>query len=266
MDAALVAVPPDAAASIIPRLRELGVTTVDLSRAHRETVPFYFDGALTSNAALATTPVIGLPSADTLQLARICAPLLDLGLQTARVVGMRAASGAGMAGISELAESTGRLLNGMEPENPMLGHRIAFNAVPQVGAFSGTDTEGEIDLQREMRRLFDAVTVSSTLMWAPWFYGNVQAVSLGFAGPVSPEDVRTRFKRAHFVKVIDEPAEGIYPMPSLATGDDSVLVGRIRPDPTGFGALVVSSMDNAQASASHAIAAIAAATRARTAH
>jgi aspartate-semialdehyde dehydrogenase len=33
------------------------------------------------------------------------------------------------------------------------------------------------------------------------------------------------------VKVVDSPAEGVYPMPMLAVNDDAVLVGRIRREP-----------------------------------
>jgi aspartate-semialdehyde dehydrogenase len=83
---------------------------------------------------------------------------------------------------------------------------------------------------------------------------------------VSTESVRARLKQASFVKVVDDPSQAVYPMPSLATGDDSVLVGRIRPDPAGFGVLLVSAMDNAQASAAHAVSALEAVERARRAH
>ena len=34
------------------------------------------------------------------------------------------------------------------------------------------------------------------------------------------------------MKVIDAPAERVYPMPMLAVNDDSVLVGRVRDDPS----------------------------------
>jgi aspartate-semialdehyde dehydrogenase len=34
------------------------------------------------------------------------------------------------------------------------------------------------------------------------------------------------------VKVLDAPAERVYPMPMLSVHDESALVGRIREDPT----------------------------------
>jgi aspartate-semialdehyde dehydrogenase len=47
------------------------------------------------------------------------------------------------------------------------------------------------------------------------------------------------------VKVIDQPGEGIYPMPMLAVNDDAVLVGRLRADaalPNGLALFL--SVDN----------------------
>jgi aspartate-semialdehyde dehydrogenase len=41
-------------------------------------------------------------------------------------------------------------------------------------------------------------------------------------------DARELLRAAPGVKVLDAPAEGIYPMPMLAVNDDAVLVGRLR--------------------------------------
>ena len=45
-------------------------------------------------------------------------------------------------------------------------------------------------------------------------------------------EAREVLRRAPGVKVLDEPAERVYPMPMLATVDDAVHVGRIRDDPS----------------------------------
>jgi aspartate-semialdehyde dehydrogenase len=69
------------------------------------------------------------------------------------------------------------------------------------------------------------------------------------------------------VKVLDDPATAVYPMPALATGDDALLVGRIRVDTlSSTGIRLVAAMDGARASASHAVAALEAVARARQAH
>jgi aspartate-semialdehyde dehydrogenase len=269
VEAAIVAVPAEASGVIVTRLRQVGATAIDLSRTHRDQAPLYFDGALApAGASLGSSTLITLPSAEALQLARVVKALQSLGPKWARVTVLRAASGAGQAGVKELAESTGRLLNGQEPENPMLGHRLAFNAIPQVGAFSGATSVAEADLQREAQLLIGAgFGVACTEVWTPWFFGHAQVVSLAFASPVKIEEVRSLLSAAPNVKVIDDPEQQIFPMPSLTTGDEAVLVGRIRPDPLENHVIqFFSTMDNARASAAHAVKALQDVARAKGAH
>lgn len=266
LDAAIVATPPDVATTVVSTLRELGIPAIDASRAHRSSAPLYFTA--TQTTALASAPVVALPGPDSLQLARVLAALAPLGPRWARATVLRAASGAGRKGVTELAESTGKLLNGQEPESPLLGHRLAFNAVPQAGAFTGEWTEAELDLAREVPALtgLDA-RVSATVMWAPWFYAHLQSVQIGFAQGVSLAAVRARLEGASGVKLVDAPAESVYPMPSIATGDEAVLVGRLRVDTIDSSVIdFVSAMDNVRAMAVHAVDALRALARARAAH
>jgi aspartate-semialdehyde dehydrogenase len=268
LDAAIVATPRDAAPAIVARLRQLGVTAIDLSRTHRDQAPLFIDGVLApAGTSWANAPVISLPSAEALALARVVNPLQAMRPRWVRVSLLKAASGAGQAGVDELAESTGRLLNGQEPENPMLGHRLAFNTVPQAGAFTGADTEAELDLQRELRRLSDGLPVACTVAWGPWFFGLSATVTLGFEAAVQLDQVRAAWEQAKHVKVLDEPKETIYPMPSLATGDDAVLAGRLRIDPLDPRAVqFVLAMDNARATAAMAVSALQMALQLKQAH
>jgi aspartate-semialdehyde dehydrogenase len=48
--------------------------------------------------------------------------------------------------------------------------------------------------------------------------------------PIAPEDARDLLAAAPGVRVVDDPAANHFPMPSEATGQDDVLVGRIRRD------------------------------------
>jgi aspartate-semialdehyde dehydrogenase len=49
---------------------------------------------------------------------------------------------------------------------------------------------------------------------------------------LSPEDCRELLSSAPGVAVIDDPADGIYPLATDAAGRDEVLIGRIRRDPS----------------------------------
>ncbi len=50
--------------------------------------------------------------------------------------------------------------------------------------------------------------------------------------PLSVAAAREALRGAAGVKVLDDPAQKVYPMPMLAVNDDAVHVGRIRVDPT----------------------------------
>ena len=50
--------------------------------------------------------------------------------------------------------------------------------------------------------------------------------------PLSPEDCREMLSHAPGVVVVDDPADGIYPLAIDVEGRDEVLVGRIRRDPS----------------------------------
>jgi aspartate-semialdehyde dehydrogenase len=147
----------------------------------------------------------------------------------------QAASGAGHRGVEQLQREAADLMNGREPPGPgRIRHRIAFNLVPQVGAVDADGVaEGEASLVRELRQLLalPGLALSATAVQVPVFHGHAAAVHLGLARPLQVEAARQVLRTSPGVKVIDQPGEGVYPMPMLTVNDDAVLVGRLRADP-----------------------------------
>lgn len=263
---AIVAVPAAEVAKVTDVLRKQGVRFVDASRTHRAAAPLFFEA---KPVPVVGQAVVALPSPEALLLARVLAALSGLEPVRASATVLRPASAAGQAGVGDLAESTGRLLNGQEPETPVLGHRLAFNVVPQAGPFEGPDAEGERDLEAETRRLLGRaqLPVVSTIAWGPWFHGHFAALELEFAGPVSVDAARGAFERAGLVKLVDRPEEAVYPMPLLATGDEGVLVGRLRGDRADPRRLaLVAAIDGLRATAVLAVEAVAAMAGAQDVH
>lgn len=267
LEAALLAVPEKSVPAVLEKLRPLGILAIDASRSHRNNAPLFVAGLKSSPSA--EKNVIALPSAEALMLARVLAPLSSVGIERLRVEVQRPASAAGHLGISELAESSARLLSGLEPDKPLLIHRLAFNQIPQTGAFSGADTEAERDLESELSLLLGqggegglaraTLKIATTFSWAPWFHGTFASLSLGFSQALSPEQARALLGKVPGVKVLDEPESSIYPMPSLAVGDEAVLVGRVREEPTEVhGLRLILTLDNLRASADNAVAALSA--------
>jgi aspartate-semialdehyde dehydrogenase len=48
--------------------------------------------------------------------------------------------------------------------------------------------------------------------------------------PITPDEVRTLLDNAPGVRIVDRVAENYFPMPRDASGQDDILVGRIRRD------------------------------------
>ncbi len=272
LDVAVVAVPPEATPGIVQRLRELGVTTIDASSTVRE-APLFFEEAARP-PKLAGAAVVTLPSPEALAIARVLVGLEAFSPRAFKATILKAVSGAGEAGVTDLVEATGRLLNGQEPEPTALGHRRAFNVIPQAGGFSGAaaDTERELALQAQLRSMLadtfsELPTGITTMGWGPWLYGDFLTLNVRLGGEVSLDLIRRALRSRPHVKVLDDPESAVYPTPALATGDDAVLVGRIRTDPTEpRGIQLVAAIDGARAAASHAIVALSAVVRARHTH
>ena len=57
-----------------------------------------------------------------------------------------------------------------------------------------------------------------------------ESITVEFEKPLSPERARQILEAAPGVKVVDDPANSVYPMPLDASDQDLVYVGRIRED------------------------------------
>jgi aspartate-semialdehyde dehydrogenase len=237
-DVAILCAGPEASRAWAPVARAEGALVVDGSAAFREEagVPLVVPEVNPEALDGAAGGLVASPGAMAIALALALRPLqAAAGVERVVVATYQAVSGAGHRGVEQLEREAADLMNGREPAPPTrLPHRIAFNLVPQVGAI-GADgvAEEEAAIARETRRLLDlpGLAVSATAVRVPVFYGHAAAVHVGLARPLDPAAAREALRGAAAVKVIDQPAESVYPMPMLAVNDDAVLVGRLRADP-----------------------------------
>jgi aspartate-semialdehyde dehydrogenase len=122
------------------------------------------------------------------------------------------------------------------PRPVVYPHQIAFNVVPQVETFKDGDdyTTEERKCMRETRKILgrDDIGVSATCARVPVFTGHSVSANVQTREPLSPEECREVLSGAPGVTVVDDPADGLYPLPIDAAGRDDVLVGRIRRDPS----------------------------------
>jgi aspartate-semialdehyde dehydrogenase len=66
----------------------------------------------------------------------------------------------------------------------------------------------------------------------PVYTGHSESVNVETRDPLSPDECRELLSTAPGVVVVDDPANGVYPLAIDAAGRDEVLVGRIRRDPS----------------------------------
>lgn len=239
-DVALLATPREASRRLAALAREEGCLVVDASDAFADAqdVPRVV-AAINPEALQARPPrgIVAVPDAAVVLVAHLLAPLrAAAGLARAHVTALVSASGAGQRGVAQLEGEIAALMNGREPDAPTaFPHRLAFNLLPQVGPVGeGGACEGEARIVREAREVLGApsLALQATTVRVPVFYGHALAVNLRTERPLGADAAREALRKAPGVKVIDDAAQGIYPMPMLAVNDDAVHVGRIRPDPT----------------------------------
>ncbi|MCK1452063.1 aspartate-semialdehyde dehydrogenase [Bradyrhizobium sp. 35] len=146
----------------------------------------------------------------------------------------QAASGAGAAAMDELVESTRANLNGQVYTPKVMPHPYAFNLFSHNTAIdpdTGYNDE-ETKVINETRKIFedDKIAIGVTCVRVPVLRAHCEAITFECEKPISEDQVRAIMARAPGVKVVDDRARNYFPMPIDASGQDDVLVGRIRKD------------------------------------
>lgn len=180
--------------------------------------------------------IIANPNCSTIQMVVALKPIHDkYKIKRIVVSTYQSVSGAGKEAMEELSTQVKELFNMREPQVEVLPHRIAFNCLPQIDSFLDNGyTKEEMKMVNETHKIFgdESVKVTATTVRVPVFVGHSEAVNIETEKPIDPEDVKKLLAKSPGVIVIDEPKEGVYPMPSDVAGQDEVFVGRIRRDDT----------------------------------
>jgi aspartate-semialdehyde dehydrogenase len=146
----------------------------------------------------------------------------------------QAASGGGAAAMEELRESTRAYLEGREYAHKVLPHPYAFNLFShntRIDPVSGYNDE-ETKVREETRKIFGEpqLRVSATCIRVPVLRAHSASITFECERPISPPAVRALLREAPGVKLVDDPERNYFPMPRDASGQDAILVGRIRQD------------------------------------
>ena len=146
----------------------------------------------------------------------------------------QAASGAGAAAMEELRESTRAYLANQAYEPRVLPHPYAFNLFSHnspIDAQTGYNEE-ELKALHETRKIYGdaSIRVTATCVRVPVLRAHGIAATIECERQITPSEVRALMADAPGVKLIDDPERNYFPMPKDASGNDPILVGRIRAD------------------------------------
>jgi aspartate-semialdehyde dehydrogenase len=146
----------------------------------------------------------------------------------------QAASGAGAAAMAELEESTRAYLDGRPYQQTVLPHPYAFNLFShntKIDPVTGYNEE-ETKMVKETKKIFadEIIRISATCVRVPVLRAHSEALTIECERPITPAEVTKLLTGAPGVKIVDDPTRNYFPMPRDASGQDDILVGRIRSD------------------------------------
>jgi aspartate-semialdehyde dehydrogenase len=202
--------------------------------------------------------IIANPNCTTMAAMPALKPLHDeAGLRRLVVATYQAVSGAGVAGVEELASQVAAAGDKARelaydgeavsfPDPVVYDRTIAYNVIPLAGALVDDGLEETVEehkLRNESRKILGIpdLPVSGICVRVPVFTGHSLAINAEFDRPLTPDRAREILAGAPGVELAD------IPNPLAAAGKDPSYVGRIRHDegvPDNRGLALFVSNDN----------------------
>jgi aspartate-semialdehyde dehydrogenase len=213
VDVFLFSVGTSASRELVPHAVRGGAVAIDKSAAYRlePGIPLVVP-EVNGARAHEHDGILANPNCCTIPLTSVLKPLYEeAGLVRVRVATYQSVSGAG-------AQSMERLRNEPQDEHDL---RMEWD-------FDGEEFDEESKLRDETRKIMELpdLPLQATCVRVPVMVGHAEAIWLETEQPLSPERARELLEAAPSVRVEE------FPSPGKAAGEDEVLVGRIRRDPT----------------------------------
>ena len=245
IDVALVSAGKTASMEFSPQMAAAGATVIDNSSGWRmdPDVPLVVPEVNAHELDDIPKGIVANPNCTTMAAMPVLAPLhAEAGLRSLTIATYQAVSGAGLAGVAELASQVAAVIDDASglahdgravafPEPSSFPSTIAFNVLAHAGSFVD-DGRGETDeeqkLRNESRKILGIpdLAVSGTCVRVPVFTGHSLTVHAEFDRPISPERATELLTGAPGVVL------SAVPTPLDAAGVDPTIVGRIRADET----------------------------------
>ncbi len=220
----------------VPKAVRQGALVIDNSSAFRmdPTVPLVIP-EINPEAALENPGIIANPNCSTIIAITPLWPIHRVNpIRRLIAATYQAASGAGAAAMQELIDSTHSYLRQQEYQPRVLPHPYAFNLFNHNSAIDAENgyNEEEMKMVQETWKIFGDPTmrISATCVRVPVLRAHSEALVFECERPITPDEVRRLLEGAPGIRIVDRVEEGYFPMPRDASGQDEILVGRIRKD------------------------------------
>jgi aspartate-semialdehyde dehydrogenase len=119
------------------------------------------------------------------------------------------------------------------PPTEIFPYPLAFNLFPHNSELNdqGYCAE-ELKMVNETRKIFNCadLRITATCVRVPVLRAHSEALNLEFEQPFPVDQARQLISQAAGVKLVENWQTNYFPMPLEASGQDDVLVGRIRQD------------------------------------
>ncbi len=178
--------------------------------------------------------IIANPNCSTIQMVVALKPLHDRArIRRIVVTTFQSVSGTGKEAMEELMTETQDLLSFKHATPKVYPYQIAFNCLPQIDDFLPSGyTKEELKMLNETRKIMGdrSIQVTATTVRVPVYVGHSEAVNIETEQKLTANEARAILSEAPGVRIFDDPAHKVYPMPLDVAGKDEVYVGRVRED------------------------------------
>ncbi|MBP6187203.1 MAG: aspartate-semialdehyde dehydrogenase [Rhodoluna sp.] len=252
IDIAMFDVPDEVSEVWAPIAAERGAVAVDNSGAFRmnDQVPLVVPEVNPEQAKNRPLGIISNPNCTTLTMMAAMGALHNKWtLKELVVSSYQAVSGAGAAGLDELAAELAVVggqatlgtqagdvqaalaAAGNDLSNSPWAHPIALNVIPFAGSLkAGGHSSEELKVRDESRKILGIkdLKVAASCVRVPVQVAHSLTVHATFAESLTADEVRDVLEKQATIRVLDDPANNVYPTPAQVAGQDPTFVGRIR--------------------------------------
>lgn len=213
-----------------PQFAQVGTFVIDNSSAwrmhpdHKLIVP-----EINATTLTAQDKIIANPNCSTIQMVMVLAPIHRLyKIQRIVVSTYQSITGTGVKAVNQMENERNGISGDMAYK-----YTIDKNCIPQIDIFLENGyTKEEMKMVHETRKILNSndIQITSTCVRIPVVGGHSESVNIQTEKPFILNDIKSLISDTPGIKLMDDTANQIYPMPILSKDKDEVLVGRVRLD------------------------------------